>query len=102
MFRLRTSCHLVQFLPQLIAQTSKRNAPTQKPVPARYSSVRDFIHAHFADCIQLETLAVIAGCSKAALIDGFKVHFGVPPNRYLIQVRVNEARRLDCSSTLPA
>jgi AraC-like DNA-binding protein len=86
--------HLVGFLPRLITQTSKLNAPMQKPVPPKFRSARDFIHAHFAGSVQLDTLAIIAGCSKTALIEGFKVHFGLPPNRYLIQVRIDEARRL--------
>jgi AraC-like DNA-binding protein len=86
--------HLIRFLPRLIARVSRSNAPMQKPVPVKLGSVRDFIHAHFDVAVQLDTLAIIAGCSKAALIEGFKVHFGVPPNRYLIQVRIDEARRL--------
>ncbi|PXA87713.1 hypothetical protein DMC47_31390, partial [Nostoc sp. 3335mG] len=32
--------------------------------------------------------------SKGTLIAGFKAHFGVPPQRYLIQVRLAEARAL--------
>jgi AraC-like DNA-binding protein len=86
--------HLVGFLPRLITQTSKLNTPMQKPAPPKFRSARDFIHAHFAEPVQLDTLAIIAGCSKTALIEGFKVHFGLPPNRYLIQVRIDEARRL--------
>ncbi len=86
--------HLIGFLPRFIAQASKLNVPRQKPVPPKFRNVRDFIHAHFDEPVQLDTLAIIAGCSKAALIEGFKLHFGVPPNRYLIQVRIDAARRL--------
>lgn len=85
--------HLIRFLPELITQVSRRNASTQKPVPPNLRNVRDFIHAHFDVPVQLDTLAQIARCSKTALIEGFKIHFGVPPNRYLIQVRIDETRR---------
>lgn len=85
--------HLVRFLPQLMTQASKLNVSMRKPLPPKFSNVRDFIHAHLDEPVQLGTLAVIAGCSKAALIAGFKLHFGIPPNRYLIQVRIEEARR---------
>ena len=86
--------HLIGFLPQFITQASKRNASIQRPMPPKFKNVRDFIHAHFDEPVQLDTLALIAGNSKTALIDGFKAHYGVPPNRYLIQVRIGEARRL--------
>ena len=86
--------HLIEFLPKFITQASKRSAPRERPVPPKWWNVRDFIHAHFNIPVQLNTLAIIAGCSKTALIEGFKVHFGVPPNRYLIQVRIDAARQL--------
>ncbi|BCH26917.1 hypothetical protein MesoLjLb_67020 [Mesorhizobium sp. L-8-3] len=63
-------------------------------MPPRFRDVCDFIHAHFDEVLQLAALAALAGCSKATLIEGFKAHFGLPPTRYLIQVRIDEARRL--------
>jgi AraC-like DNA-binding protein len=86
--------HLIGFLPQFITQMSKRNVSVQKPVPPKFRSVRDFIHAHSDVPVHLDTLALIAGCSKTALIEGFKKHFGIPPTRYLIQIRIDEARQL--------
>ena len=85
--------HLIGFLPRFIAQASRLNVPRQKSVPPKFRNVRDYIHAHFDEPVQLDTLSLIAGCSNAALIEGFKLYFGVPPNRYLIQVRIDEARR---------
>ena len=86
--------HLVSFLPQLVARLSKRGAMRPRPAPPRLREARDFIHAHFDEPVQLETLATLAESSKAVLIKGFKAHFGVPPTRYLIQVRIDSARRL--------
>ena len=39
-------------------------------------------------------LAAIAGISKRSLIASFRSHFGLSPQRYLIQIKVNEARNL--------
>lgn len=86
--------HLMRFLPRLFAQVGRSRVAERKFVPPRFRDVRDFIHAHSDEVLQLAVLAALAGCSKATLIDGFKAHFGVPPTRYLIQVRIDEARRL--------
>ncbi|CAN7195025.1 AraC family transcriptional regulator [Bosea sp. LjRoot9] len=65
-----------------------------KVAPAALERVRDYLHAHFDQAVQLSDLAGIAGLSKGVLIAGFKAYFGVPPQRYLIQVRLDEARAL--------
>lgn len=85
--------HLIRFIPNLMKRAGASGAPTSTPIPLRMRDVRDFIHAHSDQTLQLDTLAVIGGCSRAALIESFKVHFGVTPNRYVIQVRIGEARR---------
>ncbi|PBC04195.1 AraC family transcriptional regulator [Mesorhizobium sp. WSM3860] len=86
--------HLIRCLPYIFAQVGRSRVAERKSVPPRFRDVRDFIHAHSDEVLQLAALAALAGCSKATLIDGFKAHFGVPPTRYLIQVRIDEARRL--------
>ena len=65
-----------------------------KVAPPALERVRDYLHAHFDQAVRLSDLAGIAELSKGVLIAGFKAHFGVPPQRYLIQVRLTEARAL--------
>nr|WP_246728133.1 AraC family transcriptional regulator [Mesorhizobium japonicum] len=86
--------HLIRFLPHVFAQVGRPRVAERKFLPPRLRDVRDFIHAHSDEVLQLAALAALAGCSKTTLIDGFKAHFGVPPTRYLIQVRIDKARRL--------
>ncbi|CAN7762626.1 AraC family ligand binding domain-containing protein [Mesorhizobium sp. LjNodule214] len=86
--------YLIRFLPHVFAEAGGSRVAERKFVPPRFRDVCDFIHAHFDEVLQLAALAALAGCSKATLIDGFKAHFGLPPTRYLIQVRIDEARRL--------
>ena len=65
-----------------------------KSAPAALERVRDYLHAHVEHAMRLSDLAAIAGLPKGTLIAGFKANFGVPPQRYLIQVRLDKARTL--------
>jgi AraC-like DNA-binding protein len=84
---------LYGFLPRLFVGSMEADRSI-KVAPAALERVRDYLHAHFDHNVQLSDLAGIAGLSKGTLIAGFKTHFGVPPQRYLIQVRLGEARAL--------
>ena len=84
---------LYSLLPRLFLGGAAADRPA-KVAPAALERVRDFLHAHFDQNVRLSELAGIAGLSKGVLISGFKAHFGVPPQRYLIQVRLDEARAL--------
>jgi AraC-like DNA-binding protein len=52
---------------------------------------RDFIDTHFAERIQLSTLAGACGVSRFHLIRLFRAGVGVPPHAYLKQRRVAHA-----------
>jgi AraC-like DNA-binding protein len=54
-------------------------------------TARSYLHAHFADNVQLSTLASICGVSPFHLIRLFRRQFGLPPHAYLKQVRVGHA-----------
>ncbi|WP_134096077.1 AraC family transcriptional regulator [Novosphingobium sp. PhB55] len=86
--------HLLQFLPRLVRQTSKQGRSNGGRAPMPLRDAREYLHAHADEAVHLDTLAQIAGCSKTALIDAFKAHFGLSPHRYLIQLRVDSARQL--------
>ena len=53
-----------------------------------------FIRSHYARHITLEELSLQAGLSKSALVRAFAKAKGVTPYRYLMAVRISEARRL--------
>jgi AraC-like DNA-binding protein/quercetin dioxygenase-like cupin family protein len=65
-----------------------------RTAPAALARVRDYLHAHLNENVRLADLAALADLSKGGLIAQFKAQFGVPPQRYLIQARLDEARRL--------
>lgn len=62
------------------------------PRPSAIATIaREFIDAHFAERIQLGTLAGICEVSPFHLIRAFRASVGVPPHAYLKQRRVAEA-----------
>jgi len=97
---LRTrSCELaaeeavLRFLRLLSLKHSSRSVRQAVP-PSRTHMVRvarDFIDAHFAERIQLSSLAAVCGASPFHLIRVFRAAVGVPPHAYLKQRRVAHA-----------
>ena len=57
-------------------------------------TARDFMESHFAERIDLATLAAICGVSSFHLIRAFRREFGMPPHGYLKQLRVARALTL--------
>lgn len=72
------------------------NVPTRKAEAASVplQRARDYLHANLAEPIRLAELAAVADLSGGTLIERFKARYGLPPHRYLVQLRVEEARRL--------
>lgn len=59
----------------------------------RLLRARDFLHADVSRGATLEELAEVAGLSRAHLARQFAQTFGVPPHQYLVQLRLDEAKR---------
>jgi AraC-like DNA-binding protein len=55
---------------------------------------REYLHAHPAEQIRLDELARASGLSKFYLCRQFSAEFGLSPNRYHRQLRLQMARRL--------
>ncbi|HEY1554432.1 MAG TPA: AraC family transcriptional regulator [Kofleriaceae bacterium] len=59
----------------------------------RLVRARDYLHAELERGPQLAELARETGLSRAHLAREFSSTFGVPPHRYLVQLRVERAKR---------
>lgn len=70
--------------------TRSLGAPVAMPPSTRRA--RDYIHAHAADVPSVADIAHAAGVGVRALARGFERHFGVSPQRYLQQYRLDRAR----------
>ncbi|HET8728202.1 MAG TPA: AraC family transcriptional regulator [Alphaproteobacteria bacterium] len=64
--------------------------------------VRDYLEAHFAEEVDLATLAAVAGLTRHHLIRLFKRETGLTPHAYLTDCRVRAARRQLASGVAPA
>lgn len=60
----------------------------------RLARVVDYMATHFAEPINLDRLSGEAGMSKFHFAHLFRERTGMTPHRYLVQLRMNEARRL--------
>ena len=94
--RLVTDELLRNALSLLIARHAG-NKPTMLPIYDAREPIRqvcDYMHSHFADDIALEDLATVAGYSPFYLSRMFRRTTGLPPHKYLNQIRVHRARDL--------
>ena len=62
--------------------------------PARARRVRDYIEAHIAEKPSLAELAAVVGASEYHFLRQFRRRFGRTPHAYVIERRVDLARRL--------
>jgi len=60
----------------------------------RLSLAREYLEAHFRDEISIDDLARLCGLSRFHFMRRFRARYGIAPHAYLIQVRVNHAKRL--------
>ena len=61
---------------------------------ARVEKARLYIEEHFAEVVTIHDLGVQSELSPFHLIRAFQKEYGVSPHEYLVQVRVEEARKL--------
>lgn len=57
-------------------------------------SAKKYLDTHFQESIDLDLLARISGTSKYHLLRLFKHYFGITPRQYLINKRIEQAKRL--------
>ncbi|TPG58601.1 AraC family transcriptional regulator [Roseomonas nepalensis] len=82
------------------------SAPAAPP-PARKATARDiapavdFMQANLQRPITLADIAAVAACGPVQLTRRFRQALGKPPHQYLIQLRVEAARRLLAGTRLP-
>ena len=65
----------------------------------RLVRARDFLHAEMTSSPTLDDLAREAGLSRAHLARQFAATFGVAPRQYLIQLRLDRAKRALAAGT---
>lgn len=66
----------------------------------RLSMAKVYMERHFCDPISLENVSREAALSRYHLIRSFKKVFGITPYQYLLQLRMDKARKMLLSTKL--
>ncbi len=87
---------LLAFMVELIERHSTNNSTlnSYQNAPVAVKLARDYLEAHYADLISLSDLAKITHMSAYHLARLFRRHTGIPPHKYLENVRIRHAERL--------
>lgn len=94
--KLAQDIALWRFLACLIRDYAASTASI-RPLKAAHAAVmrtRDYLHAHYASDVSLETLAAIAGLSRFHFCRVFHKELGVSPSVYQTQLRIAQAKKL--------
>jgi len=68
---------------------------------SRLQAVLAFIHDHLADDLSIAVLAALAGVSQTHFRRLFQDTMGVPPHRYILALRLEQARNLLAMTSMP-
>lgn len=72
----------------------------KKHKDAMLLTVKDYIHTHAMENISIDDLCVVANLSKYHFIRTFRNQFGITPHQYVVNYRINTARK-ELESGLP-
>jgi AraC family transcriptional regulator len=76
-------------------------APLDRLSQARTRHLLDYIEQHLADNLSLAVLAAQVSLSPLYLVRAFRAAVGQPPHRYVVERRIDRARRLLATTQLP-
>lgn len=88
---------LFSVIGQMISRHADRKGVSPAPKRVEKRVVRvvlDYLDHHFVENVSLRSLSEVAGLSEFHLLRVFRTAVGLPPHAYVIQKRVDHARRL--------
>jgi len=86
--------YLVAVLTDLMTRHAETTCRFRDPVSHSMQQVRDYIEAYYAQNLSLSELAALVGVKPLRLLRNFRKEIGLPPHAYLLQVRIEQARRM--------
>lgn len=91
-----TETQVIQFLKRTLQGSSTSLPPDNSRLQLKNPYMRrviEYIHEHYTSPIHVESLAAIALQSRFHFIRSFKAAFGITPYQYILQLRVEEAKK---------
>jgi len=94
--QLEKTSRLATAVFQLVQRHGQMPHPMPRPatIPGAVKRAREYIDAHIAENPSLDIISQAAGMSSFHLLRAFKEAIGVAPHAYLVQRRVEMAKRL--------
>lgn len=86
--------HLLVMMTMLLRRYSKPFQAGQLECSSEIEKACAYLHTHYQEHIYLEQLCKEVGLSKSSILRGFTKYKGITPYRYLVTIRVNEAKKL--------
>ena len=74
---------------------------SKQPNVSQIDRVIQYINAHYAEVLELETLAKVARLSVSRFSEIFRAETGVSPYKYVINTRLHAACRMLASTAMP-
>ncbi len=92
---LERESRMLWFMAQLIHQYGELRSPMPPSGndPCAFRQVLTYLHEHSDQPVGLNDLAIVAKLSPLQILRLFNKTLGLPPHRYLIQIRVEHAKR---------
>lgn len=84
----------LQLVRSLLGRSRNITTPVQEFSPTEQKRVSDFVRTHLQEGIKVSALARKLGLSRAHFTRRFHATFGMPPLRYLLKIRVDQALEL--------
>lgn len=94
--QIERESRLLWAMAQLIVRHADANHPAQrvKQEPIYVRRIRSYLNDHFAASISLKDLSDLVNISPFHLLRMFRKSIGLPPHAYLLQIRINRAKKL--------
>jgi AraC family transcriptional regulator len=104
-FPLMAEGWMLQALAHMVRVTNARGSvgagQRSSLAPWQLQRATDFMRAHLSGALSLEELASICNLSVSYFARGFKNGTGVPPHRWLIEMRIEKAKDLLLNTNMP-
>ncbi|SOB75506.1 AraC-type DNA-binding protein [Marinobacter sp. LV10R510-11A] len=84
---------VVEYLTALMHELSGQASEPVSKTPDNFQALADYLRAHAAVDVSLDTLCERSGFSPGHLIRSFKRHFGLTPHAYLINYRIQRGQQ---------
>ncbi len=90
---LQQETALLETFAALAQQYGKTALPPNGHEPEAIRKIKAYLHTHYQDNVSIDELAELTHLNRAYMMRSFRKSMGMPPYTYLLQIRIEEAKR---------